>query len=106
MEDPQNTKDTGRNADGTFKPGFSGNPGGRPRGGLKDYDRKRFIDMTDEEKDRFLSQIPPEIRYKMAEGNPHTTEDHKVEVTLPKPLLDRVLEDNSPQESPSANEAT
>lgn len=70
-----------------FMPGKSGNPGGRPKGGLKDYDRKKFIEMTDEEKDAFLSRISPEMRYRMAEGNPHQTTDEKVELTLPKPLL-------------------
>ena len=53
-----------------FKPGVSGNPGGRPKGGLKDYDRKKFILMSDEEKDAFLRRIAPELRYRMAEGNP------------------------------------
>lgn len=31
---PQNQEETGRNPDGTYKPGFSGNPGGRPLGSL------------------------------------------------------------------------
>jgi len=46
---------------------------GRPvgsGGGLKDYDRRKFQEMTDEEKDAFLNTLNPEVRYKMAEGNP------------------------------------
>ena len=65
-----------------FKPGQSGNPLGRPKGGLKDYDRKKFIAMTDEEKEEYLAKISPEMRYRMAEGNPHQTQDNKVEGTL------------------------
>lgn len=55
-----------------FKPGQSGNPGGRPKNPLKDYQRAKFANMTDEEKDAFLEKIPPEIRWKMAEGNPES----------------------------------
>ena len=58
-----------------FKPGVSGNPGGRPKGGLKDYDRKKFVEWSDEEKEKFLSTIAPELRYKMAEGNPAISTD-------------------------------
>lgn len=69
MEQPEQLKPF------AFKPGQSGNPGGRPKGGLKDYDRKRFLEMSDEDKEKFLSSIPSEVRYKMAEGNPATTTD-------------------------------
>ena len=70
MEEPQNREIAGRNIDGTFAKGFSGNPGGPPKGGLKDYDRQKFLAMTDEEKEAFLLKIAPELRYRMAEGNP------------------------------------
>jgi len=61
-----------------FMPGKSGNPGGRPRGGLKDYDRKKFLEMTDDQKEAFLKGIAPELRYRMAEGNPHNTQETDV----------------------------
>lgn len=44
-------------------------------GGLKKYDRDKFNAMSDEEKDEFLKTISPEVRYKMAEGNPATSSD-------------------------------
>lgn len=53
-----------------WKPGQSGNPGGRPKSTLKDYDRRKFNDMSDQEKEKFLKTIAPELRYRMAEGNP------------------------------------
>ncbi len=32
-EEPQNRRETGRASGGRFRPGRSGNPGGRPKGG-------------------------------------------------------------------------
>ena len=68
-----------RDEKGRYKPGFSGNPlgqgAGRPKTGLKEYDRERFSKMTPEEKEVFLKTVSPELRYKMAEGNPHQDTD-------------------------------
>lgn len=63
--------------DTQFKSGteWKGNAGGRPKGGLKDYDRDKFLNMTDDEKEKFLTKISPELRYRMAEGNPETKTD-------------------------------
>ena len=58
-----------------FKKGVSGNPGGRPKGGLKAYDRAKFEKMSDDEKDEFLKTLTPELRYRMAEGNPANNTD-------------------------------
>ena len=55
-------------------------------GGLKAYDTRKFNAMNDLEKEKFLDKVAPELRYRMAEGNPHQTEDSKIEVTLPEPL--------------------
>lgn len=65
-------QENNRNPNGTFKTGISGNPGGRPKG-LKNFDQERFANMSDKEKLSFLERISPEIRYKMAEGNPAST---------------------------------
>ena len=51
---------------------------GRPvgsGGGLKDYDRKKFQEMSDLAKDAFLKTLTPELRYRMAEGNPANNTD-------------------------------
>lgn len=55
-----------------FPKGVSGNPGGRPRTPLKDFQRELFAAMTTEEKIAFLKKISPDIRWKMAEGNPES----------------------------------
>lgn len=74
--EPENREKQGseRNPDGTFKQGVSGNPGGRPRNTLKDYLRHKFSDMTDEQKELWLTEnkVSAEVQWKMAEGNPLT----------------------------------
>ena len=82
-EEPDNTKDTGedtgedtgRNPDGTWKPGTSGNPGGRSKKPIKEYGLKIFNAMTDEEKEEFLQSIPAGERWRMIEGNPRQDTD-------------------------------
>ena len=51
-------------------------------GGLKQYDREKFRKMTPEEKEAFLLKIAPELRYRMAEGNPHQTGETNVDGEL------------------------
>lgn len=72
-----------------YKKGQSGNPGGRPKGSksMKTYIKEKLESMTDEEREIYLDGLPKEIIWKMAEGNPHSTETSKVEVILPKPIL-------------------
>ena len=78
-----------------FKKGVSGNPAGRPKGpSLKEWAREYLAGMTPEERLDFMEGIPKAEIWKMSEGNPHSSTDAKVEVTLPTPLLD-VLNHNS-----------
>lgn len=74
--EPANREET-RNPDGTFKPGISGNPNGRPKNTLKDYLSRKFSAMTDEEKEAWLAdnKVSGEVQFKMAEGNPHQSSD-------------------------------
>ena len=54
-----------------FMPGQSGNPGGRPKGQtLKEWMREKLMGMTEEEREDFLKDVPKELRWRMAEGNP------------------------------------
>ena len=75
-EEPQKLEETGRNPDGTFKDGHDKVPGsGRPKNTLKDFLRRKFNNMSDIEKEEFLKQVSPVMQFRMAEGNPHQTED-------------------------------
>lgn len=53
-----------------FKPGVSGNPGGRPKGTLRDFARQYLKEMSEEEKIKFLNSVDKDLVWRMGEGNP------------------------------------
>ena len=77
--EPSKMEDNGRNADGTFKEGWKGGPG-RPKGmSMKEFARQRFKFMDYDEKIAFIEALPPDLVWRMGEGNPAT--DNKTELT-------------------------
>lgn len=85
-------QDKRRNPDGTFKPGVSGNPGGRPKGSMKLYIAKKLAEMSDEEKEQWLkdNKISGIDMWKMAEGNPK--QDTEIDATVSGPTIIRLDE--------------
>ena len=69
-----------------FQPGQSGNTGGRPKGTMKDYLRRKFIDMSDEEKELFAKNISAEMQVKFAEGMPKQENEHRGTLTISQVL--------------------
>lgn len=68
-----------RNPDGTFKPGVSGNPLGRPKGKtLKEFAREFYMLKSDEEKRAYIERVEekrPGFSWEMAEGKADTKTD-------------------------------
>ena len=85
MEEPIKLDKIWRNADGTFKKGHPASSDGRPKGKtLKEYAREYLMTLPDEEKTEYLSSLPGDIVWKMAEGNPANATDI---TTAGKPII-------------------
>lgn len=89
MEQEPNKTENYRNPDGTFKEGNPGGPG-RPVGKtLKEWMREKLLNMTLEQREEFLKDIPKDLQWKMAEGNPSNATDI---TTQGKPIIELAKE--------------
>lgn len=81
---PPENLESNRNPDGTFKPGQSGNPAGRPKGEtLKEFARRYYLGMTDEEKIAYIKIVEekrPGFAWEMGEGKAKQDMDVSVDM--------------------------
>ncbi len=75
MEETENSPKTEK--PWLFKKGQSGNPGGRPKGTMKEYLSRKFREMSDEEKELFLSEnkVSGKDMIEFAEGKAESKTD-------------------------------
>lgn len=66
----EETQEQTNNRPWLFKPGQSGNPGGRPKGSksLKTFAQEMLRDMSDEEKLEYMKGLDKKIIWEMGEG--------------------------------------
>ena len=82
-----------RDKRGRLLPGNSGNLKGRPKGQtLKEYRRLKFANMTEKEKEEFLKDIPKELQWRMAEGNPK--QDTEIGSNPELPFILKIVQKN------------
>lgn len=99
----ESDKQTNNNRPWLWKKGQSGNLKGRPKGKtMKEYAKEYLSRMTDDERDEWLDGLEKNEVWRMAEGNPHSTDESKVEITIPTPILQNVHRDNSNREDSQA----
>lgn len=86
-----------------FQKGNNANPNGRPKGqSLKEFARIFLMSLPDEDKLDYLSTMPEDFVWKMAEGAPQTNTD----ITTggkPIPIFGNVPTDNGHKEDTGAN---
>lgn len=88
-----------------FVKGQSGNPGGRKKGSksLKVFAREYLESLPDEEKIEFLKTLPPELVWRMSEGNPDTKTDVAIKEMPVIQIAEAIANKNDTPRSPEQN---
>jgi hypothetical protein len=93
MNEPNKLDKIWRNEDGTFKSGHPPTSEGRPKGKtLKEFAREYLMGLPDDEKVEYLASLPPDIVWKMAEGNPKQDTDVSAVIEDKRTLV--IVKDN------------
>lgn len=75
-----------------WKPGQSGNPGGRPKGTMKEYLSRKFYSMSDEDKEKFLQEHKVTGKDMIEFGEGKAKQDVDIDATITGPSLIRLDE--------------
>ena len=88
----QNSKETARVIGRPFPKGVSGNPGGRPKGTMKNYLSRKFMEMSDEEKEAFLIEHKVMGKDQIEFGEGKARQDLEIDATVSGPSIIRLNE--------------
>ena len=81
-----------------FQAGNNANPKGRPKGkSLKEFAREFLMALPDEEKATYLSTMPEDLVWKMAEGLPHSNTDLNLKGDLIVQISETIAKKNDSQ---------
>jgi hypothetical protein len=92
-----------------FQKGNNANPNGRPKGkSLKEFAREFLMNLPDEDKATYLSCLPEDLVWKMAEGNPKQDTDltsggKTINVIIPQALAESFKIDATNKETGGSN---
>lgn len=90
-----------RNEDGTFAEGTAPGPG-RPVGKtLKEWMREKLLTMNEEQREEFLKDIPKDMQWRMAEGNPKQDTEHSGNINSTVTVIKYAKGDNSTPSLPT-----
>ena len=84
-EQPNNSKVPEQLKDHAWKKGQSGNPGGRPKGTMKNYLGRKFQEMSDEDKEAFVKEhkLSGKDQIEFGEGKPKQDIDIEANISGP-----------------------
>lgn len=83
----ETTKQLGGITGKGFMPGVSGNPGGRPKGTMKAYLSKKFMEMSEYDKEKFLKDHKVTGKDQIEFGEGKAKQDVEVDVDVTNHII-------------------